>query len=1250
MGQLKRAIDLRGAVAINVITMIGIGPLVTIPLVVAALGGPLALVGWIAGAAVALCDGMVWAELSSRFPGSGGTYVYLRESFGANRLGKALAFLFNWQFLLYAPCLLASGYIGFANYAAYLYPALARDRIGHDAVAIGVGLLTIALLYRRTAKVASVGTLLAYAAALTLLLVALAGLSHADFGRAFHLERPFRLTGGFLAGFGSALLITLYDYAGYADAALLGEEVRRPQRTIPLAILLSVLLVAVLYVLLQIGVLGAVPWRSLLDAGGVPTAQAQYIGAFVVERSWGHVAAIGVTLLVLVTAFASLYGNLLGFSRISFAAARDGAFLAAFARLHPRKDIPHVALLVVGALALVASLFTLDQVIAILTAGIVLIQGVAQVAALVLLRLRREDAAPFRMPLYPLPALVALGGWGLAFFSAGPLAISLGVGWLVAGTAVYLISARVQRWWPFALAALVLVLAFALPPAARADAQIVSDGGYPVLRVDGKPFFVYGAALFYERVPRQRWRDALVAYKAMGINTIDLYIMWNWHQPDQAAPDFTGATDPRRDLRGLLRLTHQLGFKLILRPGPVIRNEWRNGGYPAWLLERPEYRMPLHDVLEGRYPATATLQNAHADAAGAEWLANATHCRYAAAWLRAVLRVTAPYSRDVVAIALDDDQGAYLDNDTWPAPHWHAYVNWLRSVVRGAAGTRIPLFINTYQMKVTAAAPAWAWGDWYQSDAYRIGAHDLADLDFATGLLQTQSRYPVMQAEFQAGWLQGADEGMSRPSDPSNTALALNELLRDGAHGIVNFPVQDTIDPDGWEAPWANWSYAWDAALTSDLGFAPRYAPTAEFADAIRRYGTLLARTHVAADAAIVWPPSLYHPGSLSNAAFAAFADATIRMQRACSAQALSCTMIDLKYGERRPAARLPLLLPVLPSTIAAGRMEPWAAALLERLRTSHRLIGSLASIRSRGFRDATLLLADDRTYAFVDAINPGDTARSIGPFRVELARGVVGVPADSLAARSARLIPVGLSARPSARTQGPATATPPPFHDDEARLLRSRSLRVAIAPRAGARIAELDDGSGNVATSIGLLRDAVDPMPPASPRDYIAAYTHPLAAGTFNRTYACDSSRITESQLSVGCEYDAPDVPEGGADFKRRFDLGQESAELVVSEQFAPHRPNSGAHLVSISGFAFAPGDQLLWSAGRDAIGILHAGRLAILRWRQGEVSRVDVRGTRGAQLVTLVFSRRSIALRLGVHAAKSSAEAQRLLDANQR
>ena len=684
---LKRAIDLRAAVSINVITMIGIGPLVTIPLVVAALGGPLALVGWIAGAIVALCDGLVWAELSARYPGSGGTYVYLRNVFGPQGPGRALAFLFNWQFLLAAPCLLASGYIGFANYAAYLYPALGFNVAAHDAVAIGIGVVTMLLLYRRTSQVASIGVMLAVAATLTVALVGLAGLSHANFTHVFQLPTPLRIGAGFVSGFGSALYITLYDYAGYAEAALLGDEVIRPERTIPRAILLAVLIVAALYVLLQVGVLGAVPWQSLLDAHGQPTAQAQYVGALVVERTWGRFAALVVTLLVLVTAFASLYGNLLGFSRISFAAARDGAFLPIFGRLHPRKDFPYIALLTVGGLSLIASLFTLDQVIAFLTAGIVLIQGIAQIVALGVLRARRTRG-PFTMPLYPLPALVALAGWTLAFVATGYGAIALGVGWLICGSLIYLVAARAQRWWPFLLA---MLCAVGAPAAARAAApqgwsnwntsRIVSDHGFPVFEVDGRPFFVYGAAFFYERIPRDRWRSALLEYKRLGINTIDLYVIWNWHAPSEGVLDFTGTTDPRRDLLGLLKLTHALGFRLILRPGPVIRNEWRNGGYPGWLLERAQYNMPLHDVLEGRYPATATLQNTNADAAAQEWLGNGVHLSSAAAWLSDTLRAVEPYSHDVIAIALDDDQGAYLDNNTWPAPHWHAYVRWLRQTV-----------------------------------------------------------------------------------------------------------------------------------------------------------------------------------------------------------------------------------------------------------------------------------------------------------------------------------------------------------------------------------------------------------------------------------------------------------------------------------------------------------------------------------------------------------------------------------------
>ncbi len=1264
---MQRAIDLRGAVAVNVITMIGIGPLVTIPLVIAALGGPLALVGWIAGAVVALCDGLVWAELSSRFPGSGGTYVYLRAAFGERTLGRALAFLFNWQFLLYAPCLLASGYIGFANYAGYLFPIVGSNAFVHDAVAIGVGVVTIGALYRRTARVASVGIVLAVAALSTLALVSIAALTHAHLGQAFHLDAPIRFNAGLLAGFGSALYITLYDYVGYADVALLGDEVVRPHRTIPLAILISVLVVAVFYVLLQIGVLGVVPWRSLLGADGMPTTQSQYVGSLVVELTWGRWAAIGVTLLVLLTAFASLYGNLLGFSRIPFAAARDGAFLPAFARLDSRRDIPHVALFAVGLLSLVASLFTLDQVIAFLTAGIVLVQGIAQVIAL--FRLRADAVvAPFRMPLFPLPAIVALVGWTLAFIYTGLPAIALGVGWLTIGAVVFLIAARARRWWPFAGALLVAASLFQ-PVVARADAlppqwsawnasALVTEGGYPVFTVGGRPFFVYGAAFFYERIPRERWESALRAYEQAGVNTVDLYAIWNWHQPSEAlAPDFTGSTDPRRDLLGVLELCRRLHLKVILRPGPVIRNEWRNGGYPAWLLERPEYNMPLPDVLQGRYPATATLQNAQADAAADEWLRNATHLAESQQWLQSVLRAAAPYASDIIAIALDDDQGAYIDNDTWPAPRWHAYIDWLRLTVQSVAGTRIPLFVNTFEMKVPAASPAWAWGDWYQSDAYAIGAHDLAQLDFATGLLQTQPFQPVMYAEFQAGWLQGAEEAAPRPSDPANTALALGELLRDGVHGIVNFPVQDTIYPDGWEAPWANWSYAWDAALTSGLERAPRYLPTSEFGHDVRRYGALLARTHPSAGFGIIWPPSLFSSLALTNRDFRTFADATIAMQRDCNARGLTCELVDLAYADDASFGHYPkLVLPiVLTPRLLAAQVSP-VARTLARLRRRGRIVANLTSAaESQGAGSgATVLLADDDTYAFIEAVNPSDAPRTFGPLRIALSGGAAEVTRFQLAPRSQRLVPVGLvppvrKLRDASTLQ--ASTTPPPFAAVAAQVLDNGRVRLAFAPDAGARISELTGpGLDNAATSIGLLRDAVSPEPATSPRDYIATYTHPIATGTFNRPYACTTAPTTATTNSITCAYDAPDLPAGGGHFARTLSLVNDANEITVEERFTPVDVASTSNLKSVSGFAFHAGDVLIAPAGANAIGILHGKRFATLGWRSGDVNRVTLKQTRGAELVTLIFARPSVELRLGIYEADDAAEAVRLLQANPR
>lgn len=1034
-----RGVDLRGALAINAISMIGIGPLITIPLVLMNLHGPLSLAGWILGAFLALCDGLVWAELGSRLPGSGGTYGFLREAFGRAGLGKMLAFLFAWQTLFSAPLNLATGYIGFSNYASFLVPALAQHHEWQGWLSVLVGLATVALLYRHIGNVAKIGVIFGLVAVATLVLVAAAAYGHFDTARAFTLERGEGFGPGFLAGLGSAMVITMYDYLGYNQAATIGDEVRAPARTLPRATVGSILIVAALYLTLQVGVLGAISWHELVPAapGGAAPPAAQFVASTVVLRSWGPVAAGILTVAILITAFASTFGCLLGYSRVPYAAALDGAFLAPFARLHPNGRFPYVSLLTIGLLALPACFVSLDMVISALTTGMVIIQSFGGIAALFALRARKGEQPRsewYRMWLYPVPALIAIVGWTGIFFSAGPLAIAFGLGTLAAGSAVYLLWARGAAAWPFATSASALVLALlAAPQAASAapvagftSSAIVERHGNPVFTVDGKPFFVYGAAFFYERLPRSRWSASMRELRRMGINTLDLYVMWNWHELADGDFDFDGRTSPRRDLREVLRLARDYGFKLVVRPGPVVRNEWRNGGYPAWLLERPEYGMPLHDLLEGRYPPTATLQNAHSDAAAAEWLANGTHVRYARRWLERVLAEFAPVADRVIAVQLDDDQGAYIDNDTWPAPHLRAYLEWLRDVVHGVTGPALPTFINTYQMKVTASSPVWAWGDWYQSDAYAIGEHDRAQLEFSTGLLGTQRDRPVMVGEFQAGWLQQPDDIYPRPADPSNTLLALHTMLAQNARGIVSFPAQDTLAPAGMEAPFSNAFYAWDAALTIDGRASPRYAPVARFGELVAAYGSALAASRTVPDAAIVYATSALDETRVTNAVVAEIASATLEAQRACRHEGLACDLVDLRAIDAASLARYPIVFFPLPQSVTADSSLLHAPSIAKLAAYASRggyvegaipdgpiVARALAATHRRrvveGLPGAVFARSEDPAFAgFLIATNYDDAAVVYANVRVQATpQEAVTLPRVALGARDAVTIPI---------------------------------------------------------------------------------------------------------------------------------------------------------------------------------------------------------------------------------------------------
>src|SRR5512143_2578844 len=151
---LVRRFGLLQATALNMSNMIGVGPFITIPLLMSALGGPRALAGWLVALVIVVADGLVWSELGAAMPGSGGSYAYLRAGFGRERWGRMVAFLFIWQFALSGPLEIASGYIGFARYLRYVWPGLGQGQT--VLVAMAVGVVNIALLYRR---IDSIGTL-----------------------------------------------------------------------------------------------------------------------------------------------------------------------------------------------------------------------------------------------------------------------------------------------------------------------------------------------------------------------------------------------------------------------------------------------------------------------------------------------------------------------------------------------------------------------------------------------------------------------------------------------------------------------------------------------------------------------------------------------------------------------------------------------------------------------------------------------------------------------------------------------------------------------------------------------------------------------------------------------------------------------------------------------------------------------------------------------------------------------------------
>src|SRR5713101_4851099 len=444
---MVRRFGLIPATALNMTNMIGIGPFITIPLLMSALGGPQAMLGWFVALVIVLCDGMVWGELGAALPGSGGSFGYLRQGYGAQQVGRLMGFLFVWQFVLSGPLEIASGYIGFSHYLGYLWKGItARQTM---LVVTLVGLTNLALLYRRITSIATITVALWIGTIVTVIVVIVTGALHFDPRVAFDFPPgAFTFSLGFLFGLGAASRIGVYDYLGYYDVCYIGDEVKDPGKTIPRSIIISVAVVAVIYLAINLSIIGVVPWRDFVPAASHP--QSNFVVSIFMERIYGPGVATLFTAMILWTAFGSVFALLLGYSRVPYAAAKDGYFFKVFARLHPSGGFPYVSLIVLGVLSIFAGFVSLGMVIDALITTRILVQFIGQIGAVTLLRRRAPDLPrPYRMWLYPVPSLVALLGWIFIFATTPPMVIAFGLGALLLGVVCFAGWSWKRRTWPF---------------------------------------------------------------------------------------------------------------------------------------------------------------------------------------------------------------------------------------------------------------------------------------------------------------------------------------------------------------------------------------------------------------------------------------------------------------------------------------------------------------------------------------------------------------------------------------------------------------------------------------------------------------------------------------------------------------------------------------------------------------------------------------------------------------------------------
>ncbi len=444
---LQRRLSLFQSAVLNMIDMVGIGPFITLSIVISTMNGPWFLYAWIAGAVLSMVDAMIWSELGAAYPMAGGSYNFLKEGYNKERMGKMMSFLYIWQTIIQAPLVVASAAIGFSQYLGYL---VQLEPWQQKCVSALVIILVTFLLYRKTDNIGKIGVLLWMGVILTLGWIIFAGISHGNFFQPVkEMNTGFKWSSLFFVALGQASVKTIYSYLGYYNVCHLGGEIKNPGKNIPRSMFISVAGIAILYLAMNISVTSVIPWQQIKawqDSG-----QNNFVISVFIETLYGKTAAKIATIMILWVAVASLFAVMLGYSRVPYAAAADGEFFKIFAKVHPVKKFPYVSLLILAGFGLVFSLlFKMKQVIDGILAMRIIVQFIGQGIGVMLLRKRNGTAhLPYKMPLYPLPVILAIIIWLIIFLSTGLKIMLYFLVVFVSGIIAYLIKAKIQKSWPF---------------------------------------------------------------------------------------------------------------------------------------------------------------------------------------------------------------------------------------------------------------------------------------------------------------------------------------------------------------------------------------------------------------------------------------------------------------------------------------------------------------------------------------------------------------------------------------------------------------------------------------------------------------------------------------------------------------------------------------------------------------------------------------------------------------------------------